>query len=77
MTDRAMQLAVKKLDTIAPDDPDRKIAIIEQSIVNGWIGLFPLKNEQQTAENEDRYDDLKEWVKEHENAGVCNDFGSD
>lgn len=77
LTDRAMQLAVKKLDTIAPDDPDRKIAIIEQSIVNGWIGLFPLKNEQQTAENEDRYDDLKEWVKEHENAGVCNDFGSD
>lgn len=77
LTDRAMQLAVKKLETLAPDDPDRKIAIIEQSIVNGWIGLFPLKNERQTAENEDRYDDLKEWVKEHDNTGVCNDFGSD
>lgn len=77
LTDRAMQLAVKKLETLAPDDPERKIAIIEQSIVNGWIGLFPLKNEQQATENEDRYDDLKEWVKEHDSAGVCNDFGSD
>lgn len=75
LTDRAMQLAVKKLETLAPDDPDRKIAIIEQSIVNGWIGLFPLKKEQ-TTENEDRYDDLKEWVKEHDSAGVCDDFGS-
>lgn len=43
MTDRAIRLAVKKLQDMT-DDVDEQIAIIEQSIVNGWQGLFPLKD---------------------------------
>ncbi|MCB7320798.1 hypothetical protein [Lacrimispora sp. 210928-DFI.3.58] len=44
MTDHAIQLAVKKLEELAPGDNAVKIRIIEQSVVNGWKGLFLLKD---------------------------------
>lgn len=44
MTDRAIQLAISRLDKMTNSD-DEKIAIIEQSIMNGWNGLFPLKTD--------------------------------
>ena len=66
-----MQLAIKKLDTLARTDTDAKIAIIEQSIANGWIGLFPLKNESQGGmQTSGRYDDLAEWASEHKEGEV-------
>lgn len=71
MTDRAMQLALKKLNSLAGDDTEQKIAIIEQSIVNGWQGLFPLKQEHKANNSQGFYDDMREWVIEHESAGVC------
>lgn len=77
LTDRAMQLAVKKLETLAGNDADKKIAIIEQSIVNGWVGLFPLKEEQASKQDAGRYDDLIEWVNEHDGTGIRDDFGGD
>lgn len=43
MTDRAIELLLNKLDKLANDDGE-KIAVLEQSILNGWQGLFPLKN---------------------------------
>ena len=77
LTDRAMQLAVKKLENLAGDDADKKIAIIEQSIVNGWVGLFPLKEGQAGKQNAGRYDDLIEWVNEHDSTGIRDDFSGD
>jgi hypothetical protein len=43
MTDKAVKLMYSELDKLASDDRT-KIAILEQSIVNGWTGIFPLKN---------------------------------
>jgi hypothetical protein len=45
MTDRAVELLRKKLDELASDD-EAKIAIINQSILKGWQGVFPLSQEQ-------------------------------
>ena len=42
MTVRALELMIGKLDKMASSDAD-KIAILNQSIVNGWKGVFPLK----------------------------------
>ncbi|MDK2906012.1 MAG: hypothetical protein PWR12_2090 [Eubacteriaceae bacterium] len=42
MTVRALELMLKKLDALANDDKT-KIAIINQSIENCWMGIFPLK----------------------------------
>lgn len=50
MTDRAIELAIKKLHSLADDpvtneiDTDRAAKILEQSIMNSWQGLFDLKD---------------------------------
>lgn len=43
VTNRALELAFKNLDGLTRADVD-KIAIVNQSIMNSWQGLFPLKN---------------------------------
>ena len=48
MTDRAVELLFKKLNEMTTDI-DEQIEIINQSIVNGWQGVFPLK-EQKTQQ---------------------------
>ena len=45
MTDRAVTLMLSKLDALAPDDRG-KMAIVNQSIMNSWKGIFPLKDER-------------------------------
>ena len=45
MTDRAVELAIKKLNELSGGDNDIAIKIIEQSVMNSWQGLFPLKEE--------------------------------
>ena len=54
MTDRAKKLLLADLDKLAETDRE-KIAIIEQSILQGWAGLFPLRQQvkQTTFENLD------------------------
>ncbi len=42
LTDNALKLTLSKLDKIANDDTG-KIAILEQSIMNSWKGIFDLK----------------------------------
>ena len=48
MTERAIQLLIKKLNKLAPDI-NTQIEIINQSILNGWQGIFPL-NQQASKE---------------------------
>ena len=45
MTDRARDLILKDLQKFAPDDIETQIAIINQSIKRGWVGVFPLKDD--------------------------------
>lgn len=52
MTDRAVELAMKKLKELSTlpfsDSMDNELAIqiLNQSIMNGWQGLFPLKEQK-------------------------------
>ena len=46
MTDRAIKLLLTELEKLTSDD-ETKIAIINQSIMRGWKGVFPLKEERQ------------------------------
>ena len=43
MTERALELMLKKLDGMASDDLTKQ-KILNQSIENCWQGIFPLKN---------------------------------
>ncbi len=44
MTDNALNLMLNKLDKLTNDD-DMKIKILEQSIMNSWKSVFPLKEQ--------------------------------
>ena len=44
MTDKAIKLMITKLGKFSDSIPEQ-IAIINQSILNGWKGIFPLKQE--------------------------------
>lgn len=46
LTDRAIELAIKKLNDLSGGDNDKAVQIIEQSVMNSWQGLFPLKSER-------------------------------
>ncbi len=47
MSDKAIELMLKKLPELSKDIPTQ-IAIINQSIVSSWKGLFPLKQENKS-----------------------------
>ncbi len=59
MTDRAIELAMKKLKELSAIpfsdnmDNDTAIKILEQSVMNCWQGLFPLKRDKQKTGNSD------------------------
>ena len=51
MTDKAIDLSISKLKELSNGDNDKAIAIINQSIINCWKGLFPLKEEKPKEKN--------------------------
>ena len=61
LTEHALELMLKKLDNMTTDN-DEKIAILEQSITNGWIGIFPLKQDKKKDALSDFYNMAKEWA---------------
>lgn len=63
MTDRAIELAMSKLDKMSGGDNDVAIQILEQSILNGWQALYPLKNDGQKREKS-----VEDYVDEWRNA---------
>ena len=46
LSDRAIELAIEKLSELSQGDNDLAIKIINQSILEGWQGLFPLKTDK-------------------------------
>ena len=48
MTDKAIDLLIGKLKDMTPDIY-KQIEILNQSIMNGWQGIFPLKEEAQAV----------------------------
>lgn len=58
MTDKAISLMIGKLDKLTPD-VNEQVEILNQSIMNGWKGVFPLKKEQQTS---GRKEAVPDWM---------------
>ena len=48
LTEKALQLSLKKLDGLAVDD-ESKIDIVNQTIEHGWLTFYALKKEQQNS----------------------------
>lgn len=43
MTDQAYKMLLNKLEKLSDGDEEKKVAILNQSIENGWKGVFELK----------------------------------
>lgn len=63
MTDHAIDLMLKKLRKLTPDKKEQ-IEILEQSILNGWKGIFPIRDCRPKSQkgNQASYD-LNEYMK--------------
>lgn len=65
MTDHAVKLMLSKLNKLS-SDTDEQVEILNQSILNGWQGIYPLKQEEKKSgqngiaidESKDDLDDL-------------------
>lgn len=47
LTERAGKLVAGKLQKLAPDDDERKAAILNQSVERSWQGVFPLRDDDE------------------------------
>jgi len=61
LTEHALKLTLSKLDKMTTDDQD-KIEILNQSIMNSWKGIFPLKNNSITTDINTKMDNIKENI---------------
>ena len=72
LTTRGLELMVKKLYQLTTNI-DEQIEILNNSIMNNWQGIFPLKKANKIENNKGNFDDFKElWEearKEDEQAG--------
>lgn len=48
LTERAVKMAMTKLQNLSSGDNDLAIQILEQSIFNCWLGVFPLREEMKS-----------------------------
>ncbi len=60
MTEKAVTLLLNKLEELAPGDETTKIKILEQSILNGWKGVFALKAD--APKQQSKFDELEAWA---------------
>jgi hypothetical protein len=71
MTPLAVDLLVKKLQTLAPGDEQKQIAMLMQSIENGWTGVYELKQEQKPRMSSRQQDSWNKWHPECERSSVA------
>jgi uncharacterized protein YdaU (DUF1376 family) len=64
MTDRAFTLFMNNLDKLGKTD-EEKIAVINQSIMNGWTGIFPLSEQKTRAPAKNNAESLKYIQREY------------
>lgn len=51
MTAHAIDLMLKSLEELAPGDDKTKVKILNQSIMNGWKGVFALKDKEKNVQS--------------------------
>lgn len=72
LTTRGLELMIKKLYTLS-NNIEEQIQIINNSIMNNWQGIFPIKQETNIKNNKGGFDDFKQlWEeakKEDEQSG--------
>lgn len=68
LTDRARRLLLAELDKLAGDN-QTKIALLDQSIMHGWLGVYPLKNSAQPIKPQGGGNPFLDMLREEERRG--------
>lgn len=68
MTDRARGLLLTELDKLAGDNAT-KTALLDQSVLHGWLGVYPLKNSAQPIKPQGGGNPFLEMLREEERRG--------
>jgi hypothetical protein len=69
MTERAIELMVKKLDSLtekSPNPVEDKIEILNQSILNGWKGIFPISKNNSNFSKNKKEVGVPDWYEDYE-----------
>ena len=78
LTERAKKLTLGKLEKMAPGNEEMQIAILDQSIENGWQGVYPLKTENWNGKRDNANDKPRQYreaekalemIKQYESGG--------
>lgn len=64
MTDQAYKMLLNKLEKLSDGDEEKKVAIINQSIENGWKGVFDIKSGEFKAKRGGKRDDITKEQRE-------------
>jgi predicted phage replisome organizer len=79
LSQNALELLLKKLETLSNSDENVKIQILENSILNGWSGIFELKNNNNfnnnNTKNGNSFKTLAKKYEEEENDKKGNSSG--
>lgn len=51
MTDRALQMLIKKVNELEPDSIDRQKQMLENAIMNNWKSVYPIKKEANNGQS--------------------------
>ena len=62
LNNRAIELSLKKLDRLADSD-EEKLLIVQNSIMNGWVGFFPLNQDEKRQLRDKSSYNLNEYEK--------------
>lgn len=65
VSDRALKLLLKNLDTLSSQEKE-KTEIVEQSIMNGWLGFFPLRKNGVSTSQTDLLDEVLKEMEQNE-----------
>lgn len=63
MTDKAVKLMLNRLNTLAPNDTKRQVSILEQSIMQGWKSIYPLKEDEKENKGGSSYGETSRGVR--------------
>ena len=69
MTERAIEIMIKKLETLTAksiNPLEDKIEILNQSILNGWKGVFPLSNQNKSNFGNKKDAPVPNWYEDYE-----------
>ena len=61
MTNRAVSLLIGKLNKLTPNT-DEQIEILEQSIMNGWLSIYPLKEDAPVVKAKPVKEGRLDWI---------------